>query len=67
MERGALAVILSLAATLTGCISPQVDIVKTIYITAEGNVTVNMNSGTGIEAQVDQQLEDLVDATIPLR
>ena len=52
---------------LGGCISPQVDIVKTIYITAKGNVTVNMNSGTSIEAEVDQQVEDLVDATIPLR
>ena len=40
---------------LSGCVT----IDKKVYVRSKGAVTINMNSGTS--------LEDVVDATIPLR
>ncbi len=54
---------------LPGCISPKVTVNKTIFVTSEepgGTVTINMNSGTSIEADIQQEVKDLIKATIPL-
>ncbi len=54
---------------LPGCISPKVGIHKTIYVAGTGKeaITINMNSGTTVDAEAKQDFEDLIDATMPLR
>jgi len=56
--------LLLLIAFLVGCVSPAVDIRKEIFVVGNpyctkrctsGSITVNMNSGTDIEAQVEQK------------
>ncbi len=64
MERGALAVILLLAVAMMGCISPKVTVYKTIHVEAKGNVTVNMNSGTSIEAEIEQKTDAALKAAL---
>ncbi len=59
--------ILILMLLMSGCVAPNVEIYKTIFVHSKDKVTINMNSGTAIEAQIDQDVKDVIDATIPLR
>ena len=51
---------LVLCLMLSGCIAPAVEITKIVHVHTTGNVTVNMNSGTSVEAEIDQDVKDVL-------
>lgn len=56
--------LLLLLLLLGGCIAPEVHIHKKIEVHTSGTVTVNMNSGTKVDADVEQDVSP--ELTIPL-
>ena len=57
-------IILLLALLLNGCISPAVDVRKEIHVYTKGTVTINMNSGTSVEAEIEQKTDAALKAAL---